>query len=642
LAGQPVPDDLRLAQPTGGSDNAALLDSLRQRARQTIEAQEWARAVDLLSQASQLDPYNKEITEELVAVERRLQIDSLYKSGNRAMDSGRWEEAINHFNVITELEPGYKDTAELLATAHESLKVENKQQFITTRYQEGLAHFETERWQEAVEAFTHVQQVDPTYQQVQHLLTEAQKRSNPPWPQKLTRPLTRHLSRNVWRWGLVTAGIIAIIILSFLAFGTNNQVSGNDDARQRLKTLYEEVQQSIATGNTDEALAKLDLILSEDPDYADAAAIKRELIVALTPTLEAAPTLEKDPLAELIGQAQEAVDVGLWTEAIDILNELRRQDTEYEDARVNSLLCDAYVGRGVENLAGIKPEDNQKEIVELALVDFEAGQAKCPRRIDLVDQAERARAYLNALTLPESDYENLIPILAPIVAANSNYAGGHAKQRLYDAYLARAQNRRESPELIAVALSDYEAAIALNVADPSEAQTQRAELLLSFNKQPGQATPDEGTAQPTATVSSEQQPTPDQTPAVRATPVPAVQPAQMKYGQPQLIHPPNDTIFAGQFAEVFLEWEAVGGLAADEYYDLTIMHLFADQPDYTGSTRTRDTRVQINADIGVGKAGGDRFYWWVTVRKDNTAPSPGKLDLPLSPRSEAKTFIWSP
>jgi len=115
----------------------------------------------------------------------------------------------------------------------------------------------------------------------------------------------------------------------------------------------------------------------------------------------------------------------------------------------------------------------------------------------------------------------------------------------------------------------------------------------------------------------------------------------MKYDPPVLLNPPTDGFFAGPLTEVFLEWEPVGELAEDEYYDVAIMHIFADQPRYLGSVATRETRAQIKAaDIGVGEAGGDRFYWWVTVRKANTAPLPGQLDLAISPRSETKTFIW--
>lgn len=639
LAGQPVPDNLRDTTPIGHSDKTALIDSLKQRATTALEAEEWARAVDLLGQAARLDPHNQEIAGNLATLERRARVDSLYKLGSRAIDNRRWEEAINHFNVVVELDADYKDTAELLGQAHAALKEENSQQFIATRYKEGLAHFEAGRWAEATAALSEVQQMAPTYERVEQLLTEARWRSNPSLSQRIAQSIGKLSSGDRWRWGLVMAGVLAIIFLAFLAFGTNTQVSGDDDARQRLKSLYEDVQQSVSNGDTELALTKLDQILSEDPDYADAATIKRELIAALTPTPTTTPaataTPEVDPLAELLGKAEADIDVGLWAEALVTLNELRSQDADYQAARASSLLCDAYIGHGLEYLVNIESQDDEPEKVRSALADFELGRAECPRRIDLAEQSERAQTYLEALNLPEGDYEALIPILTPLVAANPNYASGYAKELLYNAYLERATDRREAPELIALALSDYEAALALNAADPSQAQRQRAELLLSFSTQSIQ-TP----VQPTQTItavetSTEPTPIPEQV-------APAIEPVRIKYGPPVLVGPPDDSIFAGQFAEVFLEWEPVGELAEDEYYDLTIMHLFAGEPRYVGSTRSREARVQINADIGVGEAGGDRFYWWVTVRKDNTAPAPGALDLPVSQRSEAKTFIWSP
>jgi hypothetical protein len=112
---------------------------------------------------------------------------------------------------------------------------------------------------------------------------------------------------------------------------------------------------------------------------------------------------------------------------------------------------------------------------------------------------------------------------------------------------------------------------------------------------------------------------------------------------PKLLNPPNDIVFAGRlFQEAYVEWEPVGQLAPDEYYDLTLMYIFADEPKYRGMSTT-ETRVKLEADvIGVGEAGGDRFYWWVTVRKANSAPSSDSIDLPLSPRSEARTFVWNP
>lgn len=643
LAGRPLPKDPQDTTPLATSDKASLIGSLFDRATEAIEAQEWARAVDLLSQAAKLNPTDTDVAQKLVKAEREARLISLYKAGTRAMEGGLWEEAVNHFNVIVELEPGYRDTDELLEKAHRFLKTENRNQFISTRYKEGLAHFEAGRWQNAVDAFTEVQQIDPDYEQVEYFLAQAQQYNNPTLLHKLKQytNLQKSSPQDLWRWGLVTAGLIAIVFL-FLAFGTNNRAAGDDDARERLKTLYEEAQIALQVGNKEEALVKIEQILNEDPDYADAAAIRRDLIATPTPVVvaTAAQQQPEDPLDQTLQQAQEAVDLALWTEAIEALNRLRSFDPAYQEALVTSLFCNAYVGRGLENLANIEPQDNEKEIVASALADFEAGLAECPRRRDLQDQAERAEAYLTVLDTPESDYETLIPTLTPIVAADPNYANGKAKNLLYNAYLARAAEREQSPATIAAALGDYEAALALNVDDPSQAHTRRAELLLSFSQRPAQTEPSpEVTEEPTqADIDATASATPDS----QVTPTATKPPVRIKFGQPQLIAPPNDAVFSGKFSKVILEWEPVE-LAPDEYYDLTIMHLFAEQPQYSGSRRTQENRVQLDgSSIGVGEAGNDRFYWWVTVRKDNTAPSPDSLDLPLSPRSEARTFIWTP
>lgn len=638
LAGRPLPPDTQDTTPLDASNRAALIESLYKRASEAMTSHEWERAVDLFSQVARLDSSNADVSRKLAHAEREARLTALYKLGCRAMDNGAWEEAINHFNVVVELAPNYKDTDQLLTRAHQALKTENTQQFISTRYKEGLAHFEAQRWQGAIDAFAEVKQLAPDYKDVQQLLAKAKEYGNPTLIQQLKQTCHKVKIQDVGRWGLVMAGLIAIVFL-FFAFGPSNQAAGDDDTKDRLKILYEEAQLAIQQGNHQEALARLDQILIEDPDYADAAVLKRELMATPTPMptiLVATAAPAEDPLAQTLEDAQDSVELALWNEAIDALNQLRAANPDYERARVASLFCDAYVGRGLENIANIGPGDEEKEIIKTALSDFAAGVAECPRRTDLKEQAERARGYLQALNTPPHNFDALIPLLTPIVAADPNYANKNAKNMLYNAYLERAQLRQTDPSAIAAALGDYEAALALNVDDPSQAQTLRAELLLSFTQRP----PAQSTTEPEPTAISSSDAA-QATPA--GSPTPGPPPVRIKYSKPQLIAPADDTIFSGKFAEVFLEWESVGELAPDEYYDLTIMHLFAEQPQYTGSMRTRDSRVKIESEsIGVGQAGNDRFYWWVTVRKDGTAPSPNSLDLPLSPRSEAGTFIWSP
>jgi serine/threonine-protein kinase len=434
--------------------------------------------------------------------------------------------------------------------------------------------------------------------------------------------------KRTWQLGLVAGAVIIITCLSFLAFGTDTQA----ETKSRLKSLYAEAHLEIERGNPTEALAKLDQIWREDPDYADVALLRQELSALLLPAPPAMPEVKvpaesgsvEDPLAGVLLQAQEEINRRRWTEAIIALNSINVSPTsEYQQARVAAVLCEAYLGRGLAQLEEAAVAEADEELfIRQALVDFEAGVIACPRRTDLREAAEQASAYLKVLTLEWYSYEKLIETLRPLVATSPDYMQGRARELLYLAYLQRAYDRQLTSEPVAAILADYEAALALRVADPSEAQIRRAKLLQSM-------------VQPAAETVAEEadDPSPE---SVNTKPAANL----VKYKQPVLVGPLNDTIFAGQFSEVYLEWEARTPLAAGEYYDVTIMHLFAGEARYLGSRRTYENRLKIGSEIGVGQAGNDRFYWWVTVRKDGTAPSPGAPDLPLSPQSEARTFIW--
>jgi serine/threonine protein kinase len=632
LAGQSIPDDtLDTRLIVSSEQEHEMAESLYQRALESIDSGEWVRAVDLLNQALALNPNHSEASDKLADAKQEAILVSLYSATKRAMKANHWEDVINNLNGIIELNPDYKDAQKLLEEARQALERENTRQFIVTRYNEGLAHFEAERWEEAIAAFQEVQRLSPNYEQVEQFLAEADRLSHPTLLQKLSQTLAKN---TWWRWGLVAVSVVAVFIV-FFASNTGNQATGDDNAKDQLKAIYEQAQLAIEDDNTEQALILLEQILAQDPDYADAADLRRELIASPTPTPTPLPTITPtptaDPVIAMLHEAQQAVELEQWSEAIDILQKIRSAQPEFEEARVNSLFCDAYVGRGLETLNSIRQQsEREKEIVSTALANFEAGIVGCPKRIDLQDQAKRATVYLEALNTSQKDYDTLIEILPPLVAAEPNYADGNAKKLLYTAYLDRGDVRREASEIVG-ALSDYEAALALRVDDSSEAQTRRAELLLAFSRQPAQPTPQPGKTVESSDSGSE-----------TASSEPTPEPVRIRFGKPKLIAPEDDIVFVGRlFQGAFVEWLPVGELAEDEYYDLTIMYIFADEPRYWGLA-TKETRFQLTEDIGVGQAGGDRFYWWVTVRKAYTASSASGIDLPVSLQSEVRTFVWIP
>ena len=649
LAGEPIPDIALDTRPIGAPDQIDMAEGLYSRAVKAMEAEEWARAADLLSQSLKLYPGHESAREKLALAEHQSFLISTYNTAIRSIDRKAWADSIKKLTAIVEVEPDYKDVKTLLADSQAALEKETTQQLVADRYVEGVSYFESERWLAALDAFSEVQQLSPGYKRTEHYLAEAERLSKPGLLPSLAPAVSNFFSGSFGRWGLAGAGLLAVITV-FILLGNANFATGDDNPRDQLKIYYEQAQQSIAADKPREAVALLEQILGQDPDYADAAELRRDLIALLTPTPTPSPTASpvptptpiptdtpqvENPLVASLGEAEKALEVQLWSEAVDALTEIRATDGEFEEGRISSLFCDAYVGRGLESMALISLEEkNEQEMVKSALVDFEAGAAECPRRIDLQDQAERAAAYLKALDTPVNNFESLIRLLTPIVAAEPDYAGNNAKNLLFATYLKRGNERNENEQIVG-ALGDYEAALALNVDDPSEAQTRRAELILSFQPsgQPiaiaaatPQSTAGEGN-EPSEEAEGEESPSP---------------PTLATLSKPTILGPIEDTKFAGKFEEVFLEWEIEEPLAADEYYDLTIMHIFADEPQYWGLA-TQETQVKlVPEDIGVGVAGNDRFYWWVTVRKANTAQSDGSLDLPRSPQSDARTFVWVP
>lgn len=643
LAGQQITREMLATSSFVVPDEAGLADSLYQRALAALEVKEWDRAVDLLNQTLNYNPDYPEVSEKLFYAEHQSLLVSLYNTAQRAIRHSSWAEAIENLSGVVKLDPDYKDAAQLLEKARQGLEKEDAQKLVTSLYEEGVAHYEAGRWQEAEEAFLEVQRLSPGHERVGRFLTEVEAQLHPTFFQRLTRPLRQMIPPE--RRSQAFLGFLLVLAIIFLIFVIVTSVVPNAEERQaeQLKILYAQAQEAIANEDEGQAIALLEQILTENPDYADAAALRRELVATPTPTSLPTPTLAptptlpptptENPLLAVLDEAQRAVSNEQWTEALDILAEMRAANPGYDHVGISAVMCDAYVGRGLETLDRVEPA-NEETMVRQALADFEAGLKECPRRTDLQDQAERAEAYLQALNTPPDDYDTIIRLLNPIVAAEPTYASDLARQRLYEAYLERGQTRQQAGEMVG-ALGDYQAALDLPVDDPSLAQRRHAELLLSLTQQP-QASP-----VPSPTV-AEPSIVEEETPGLAtSTPSPTPTETDIKYLAPELVTPENDTVFAGRLTEVFVRWQPIEGLEQDEYYDLTLMYIYADEPRYWGLA-TQETEVQLSPDIGVGEAGQDRFYWWVTVRKQDTAPTSDGLDLAVSPQSEIRTFIWTP
>lgn len=612
LTGQGLPDNSELSK----EPPPELADNFYQRGVEAVQSEEWGRATGLFSQALKLNPNHTDASEQLTQAKKAATLITQYNAARKAMENGFWQDALKRFEVITEINPSYKDVPALKTDAEKAYKQKISSQPIEERYNQAVSLIETAQWSRAIQILQEVEQLSPGYKDTERLLNEAKKAER------------KTTSSGTFSWVWVGIAVVVGILFGLgLFFMLQEQQAGitAEPTADHLKSLYQNAQQALGEGNDTQALSLLQQVADEDPNYADVVDLIRELNATATPNPE--PTVV-DELAMSLENVETALGLAEWSRAIELLNNIRSTDETYEPGRTASLFCDAYVGRGLDilNTLNITPTTHSEPVTE-ALADFEAGEEECPRRTDLSDQASRASAYLTALNTDSDDYDTLIKILNPIVAANPDYANGVAKDMLYAIYLNRGQ---QQPEIVK-ALSDYDAALALNVPDPSEAFALRSELLISGQNQ--DAPTPIPTNPPTQNTNATQPP--PQTVRPTTAPLPTTSPILKP--APILITP-NDEYFSGRFVEVYVEWEPAQ-LADDEYYDVTISYVFGDELKYWG-TATRDSRARIPDEVGSSLAGNDRFNWWVTIRKENTAPAEGQLDQAMSLQSEIRWFIW--
>lgn len=129
------------------------------------------------------------------------------------------------------------------------------------------------------------------------------------------------------------------------------------------------------------------------------------------------------------------------------------------------------------------------------------------------------------------------------------------------------------------------------------------------------------------------------TPTTRATraPQPTATPMptpEMKYGPPILVKPDNGAQF-GPGYDAILEWEPVGELAEDEYYDVQVC--WNNRGECWGQYQQGTSWTFPS--FKRGAAIDEKYYWHVTVRVQAGDTRNGPSDPPISPESETWMFL---
>jgi serine/threonine protein kinase/Tfp pilus assembly protein PilF len=477
-----------------------------------------------------------------LGLDKQVLLESLYEQAQEASDTGEWQQAVDLYSQVLQLDPNYKE-------ANKKLSAVGKEARLAALYSAANRALLAGQFTEASDEFLEIISIDPLYKDAQAGLAEAQ------------------------------------------------QALEKKEEEQQVADLYAEGMTHFEAGEWAAAVESLSQVEELSPGYGRAA-----------PSIEEA----REHLQEQ-GEAEKQPQRKTTAGAISPQPRRRRQWILAAVALVLLLLCGGTI------------------------FALRSGQQTATPTPDPL-----AENYNNALDLlRRGDSDEAIALLEKVVETNPGYSGGQAISILYKAYLERGDKQRQAGDLEG-ALADYQKALALPVGERTEAEERRAKVMqeLAMGSTPT-PTPAGKSAASTLTV------TPTITPTATPRPIPTATPAPteplLKYPAPRLLSPEDGKTEKRPGDSFVLEWEPVGELAPDEYY-----RVYLESKDPAGRIVWGDYLTTKNPGLNGEPGQGDWNFiqyslagrpavfvsWWVTVMRA-TGEEGNKLSGPdISPPSE--------
>lgn len=375
-------------------------------------------------------------------------------------------------------------------------------------YYEGMAAYQHRHWQEALDRFSRLKELQPSRPGLDALLDEVrwflQLQAAVPANGATVRPVKQSAAtRQGWRRQVRIAlyaglGVLAIAGLLLVAFGNRLpwrenraaedlynrgqarltvgdyegaqaafekmlEIAPNDpeglvglDRAKRQQTLaqaYNAAQAAMTEEDWESAGKELATILAMDANYRDAANLSDEVS-------------QMRRLAQLYADGGRLYDLGQWREALVQFEKVRDIDASYRAEAVGEFLFQCYLNAGDALLKGAVGLEGAQTAVSYF------GQALNihPRNRSAADARRLGSLYLEALeALARGDREHARGQLAALLAEAPVFAGGQAAQQLYEIYVAEGDEALTAGD-VARAAEQFKLALALPVSDASAAQ----------------------------------------------------------------------------------------------------------------------------------------------------------------------------
>nr|MBC7243916.1 tetratricopeptide repeat protein [Chloroflexota bacterium] len=218
------------------------------------------------------------------------------------------------------------------ANFNQANEEELQKQKIDALYQESLLHFQNGRWQQAINGFQAVLQLQPDHEQAKAFLEEAYVKAS--LEQEKPKP-RKFLFQGRLRY--LFFALVMISLLLFLAIGVRwayvRWIQPARIAQQEAKQksqLLEQAYKYLAEKDYAAAQEAFRTLLAEDPDNEEA---QKGL----------AEAQKKASLAETYAKAKEAIAKQDWDEAASLLAAIAAQDPNYQDVQMQQTLVQEQI-----------------------------------------------------------------------------------------------------------------------------------------------------------------------------------------------------------------------------------------------------------------------------------------------------------
>ncbi len=334
-----------------------------------------------------------------------------------------------------------------------------------------------------------------------------------------------------WRW-LVLLSLVALVVIAVVSViggyraGINQRT--NFEVTQVAQTIREQFDQGVKDmqeGRYEIARQRFEYVIRLNPNYPGVtdklAEVLLEINTTATPTSIPTPTLtpteDMRGAEELFSQAQVLLADHKWTEAIDTLLRLRKNEPAYQTIEVDSMLYVALRNRGVDKIL------NQADL-EGGTYDLALAERFGPLDVEARNYREWADLYAKGVSFWELDWAQAAFYFGQLTIPAPNLrdsAGMTATERYRIATIRYADQLAEAKDWCS-AQEQY--AAAFNIAsDPQVEPTATYVTRKCENERQEEEGRDEGEEQPTQPP-AEATPTPGgeatPTPGGEATPTP--------------------------------------------------------------------------------------------------------------------------